>query len=71
MRKTSNYMSENRGQLAVGIDELKEMLSCGRTTAEQIGKDAEAIIKVGRRKLYHTAKIQKYLEKVSGNTEKE
>lgn len=65
MRKTSNFGSENRGQLAVGIDELKELLCCGRATAEMIGRAAGAEIRISsRRKLFNTEKIRDYLDSV-------
>lgn len=70
MRKTSNYGSENRGQLAVGIDELKELLCCGRATAEMIAREAGAEIRINsRRKLFNTEKIRAYLSQISGDPE--
>lgn len=68
MRKTGNLRSTDRGRLAINIRELMEALSCGRATAERIGKDAGAEIRIGRRKLYSTEKIRDYLSQVSGNT---
>lgn len=68
MRKTSNFGSENRGQLAVGIDELKELLCCGRATAEMIAREAGAEIRINsRRKLFNTEKIRNYLNACAEN----
>ena len=41
-----------------------QALCCGRATALRIAKDAGAIVKVGRRTLYHMPRIREYLEQV-------
>lgn len=51
--------------IAVDIDKLSAMLSCGHATARKIGEQAEARILIGRRVLYSVSKVQKYLELMS------
>lgn len=63
MNKTS--LRDTQQLLAVDIDKLSAMLSCGHATARRIGEQAEARINVGRRVLYSVDKIQKYLNTVS------
>ena len=41
------------------------MLGVGRATAEKVGKEAHAVIKVGRRTLYNVARIENYMEGLS------
>lgn len=48
-------------KITVDIIELMTMLSLGKTTAANIGKEAGAVITVGRRKLYNVAKIKAYM----------
>ena len=51
--------------IAVDIDKLSAILSCGHATARKIGEQAEARIYIGRRVLYSVSKIQKYLDAIS------
>lgn len=51
--------------LAVDIDKLSAMLSCGHTTARKIGEQAGARIVIGRRVLYSVDKINEYLKAIS------
>lgn len=51
--------------IAVDIDKLSSILSCGHATARKIGEQAEARIYIGRRVLYSVSKIQKYLDAIS------
>lgn len=53
--------------LAVDIEKLSAMLSCGHATARKIGKEANARIVIGRRVLYSVEKVKKYLELIAGN----
>jgi hypothetical protein len=48
-------------KITIDINELQTMLSVGRNTALQIGKNAGAVIKIGRRTLYRIDKIQEYM----------
>ena len=49
-------------KLLVDINGLQEILSIGKNTAAKIGIEAGAIVKIGRRTLYSTKKIQEYIE---------
>lgn len=60
MNKTISRETDNA--LAVDIDKLSAMLSCGHATARKIGEQAEARIIVGRRVLYSVEKVQKYIQ---------
>lgn len=63
MRCTKERNTEQK--LAVGIDSLSGMLSCGHATARKVGAQAGARIEIGRRVLYSVEKVQKYLDNVS------
>ena len=63
MRKTTDYEAKN--PLAVDIDGLMAMLSCGAVTAKKIADCAEAKIIIGRRVLYNVDKIKKYLDSIA------
>ena len=60
--------TRNRGtsdqQLTVTIEGLMERLACGRKTADTIGKNAQAKIRIGKRVFYSLPKIEKYLEEI-------
>lgn len=60
MNKTMAREADNA--LAVDIDKLSAMLSCGHATARKIGEQAEARIVIGRRVLYSVEKVQKYIQ---------
>jgi len=64
VRQTKDRKSSTR--LAVDIEGLAAMLSCGQMTARKIGEDAGARIIIGRRVLYSVQKIEKYLEAIAG-----
>lgn len=49
-------------KIMVDIKGLQDMLSCGRSSADQIGESAGAVIRIGRRKLYNIQKIESYLD---------
>ena len=46
----------------MGIEELKQYIAVGTSTAIKIGKDAGAAFKLGRRTLYDRVKIDAYME---------
>lgn len=48
--------------IAVDIEKLAGMLSCGLATARKIGEQAGARIEIGRRVLYSVDAVKKYLE---------
>lgn len=52
---------EANRKLAVDIEGLAAMLSCGQATARKIGEDAGARILIGRRVLYSVNKVEQYL----------
>lgn len=51
--------------LAVDIERLAAMLSCGQASARKIGEDAGARIEIGRRVLYVVGKVEKYLNTIA------
>ena len=59
MNKTKIRATEQ--PIAVDIEGLSAMLSCGRATARKIGEQAGAKIVRGRRVLYSIEKVKKYL----------
>lgn len=63
MNKTINRNEPD--VIAVDIEKLSSILSCGHATARKIGEQAEARIYIGRRVLYSVSKIQKYLDAIS------
>lgn len=63
MNKTAQR--ENGHKIAVDIETLSAMLSCGNTTARQIGKEAMAEIRINRRVLYNVKKVQSYIDSIS------
>lgn len=64
MVKTKDRECGNK--ISVDINGLMAMLSVGRKTATQIGDEAAAVVRVGRRKLYNVQKIQQYLDEIAG-----
>ena len=59
MNKTKIRATEQ--PIAVDIEGLSAMLSCGRATARKSGEHAGAKIVIGRRFLYSIEKVKKYL----------
>ena len=59
-----------RDPIAVDITGLQALLSVGKNTALQIGKDAGAVVHVGRKRtLYNVSKIKEYINALSGGEE--
>ena len=56
MNKTKIRATEQ--PIAVDIEGLSAMLSCGRATARKIGEQAGAKIVIGRRVLYSIEKVK-------------
>lgn len=56
---------DTKQRLAVDIESLAAMLSCGTATAKKIAELAEARVYVGRRVLYSVKKVQEYLDVMS------
>lgn len=63
MRRTKERETEQL--LAVDIEKLSSMLSCGQASARKIGEDAGARVEIGRRVLYSVSKVSKYLEDIA------
>lgn len=63
MNKTFNRNDPD--VIAVDIEKLSTILSCGCATARKIGEQAEARIFIGRRVLYSVNKVQKYLDSIA------
>ena len=57
----NDVMFQRGKPIAVDIEGLSAMLSCGRATARKIGEQAGAKIVIGRRVLYSIEKVKKYL----------
>ena len=60
MRKTTERVTNK--PIAVDINGLAAMLSCGEASARKVGEDAEARFNIGRRVLYPVNKVEKYVE---------
>lgn len=70
MRKTNqgneNGLSrEYLRPISVDTNGLQTILSCGRSTAVQIGMNASAKVLIGKRVLWNVEKVQKYLNESS------
>ncbi len=63
MRKTKERETEQL--LAVDIEKLSAMLSCGQASARKIGEEAGARIVIGRRVLYSVSKVSRYLDAIA------
>lgn len=63
MRKTKER--NTRDKVAVDLEALAAMLSCGKDTARKIGEEAEARICIGRRVLYSVPKIEAYIDRIT------
>lgn len=64
MNKTKEREAEQL--LAVNLEKLSAMLSCGHATARKIGEQAGARIVIGRRVLYSVEKVKSYLACLEG-----
>ena len=63
MNKTKVSVSEYL--IAVDVEQLSAMLSCGHATARKIAEQAHAKITIGRRVLYSVEKVQNYLDSLA------
>lgn len=57
-----NYLCD---QLTVDTEGLQKLLGCGKKTAIEIGKLAEAKITMGRRVLWNVSKVSMYLDNIA------
>ncbi len=62
---TRNNSIDIINKLAITTEELQALLSCGRKTAVDIGRDAGACIQYGKRILWNVSLIQIHLNSVS------
>lgn len=54
--------SENPNPITVDIEGLQSLLSLGRGTANKIGEQAGAVIKIGKRKIYNVERVKAYMD---------
>lgn len=52
-------------KITITTDELQALLSCGRSSAVQIGELAEARIQFGKRLLWNVTKVKEYVNLIS------
>ena len=57
-----------RMTIYVSVQTLAGMLDCGRATADKIGKAAGARVQVGKSVRYSVAKVQAYLDGLTGDS---
>lgn len=62
-RKTKVKKIEN--PITVDTEGLKSLLNCGRNSAVEIGKQAGAEIRIGKRLLWNVAKVERYVNAIS------
>ncbi|MCI8593573.1 MAG: hypothetical protein HFI88_14815 [Lachnospiraceae bacterium] len=52
-------------QLTITLEQAKERYNLGTSTINKIAADANAIVYIGRRKIFLMSKIDKYLEELA------
>ena len=62
--KKEAIKNRNVPPIYVGINEIMGMFSIGRSTAEKIGFEINAIVKLGKNKVYNIEKFKAYFEKM-------
>lgn len=63
MNKRTARTTEN--PIAIDINGLSAMLSCGHATARKIADEAGATIKINRRVLFNVEKVRAYINSMS------
>lgn len=63
MRKRT-YFYDELPKITVSAPELAEMLSVGRATADRIGTDAGAVVRIGRLKRFNVDKVKRYINQL-------
>ena len=48
-------------KLLLDLNDLKEILSCGRQAAIRIGTEAGAVVYIGSKRVYRRDKIEEYI----------
>lgn len=67
MRATKRFENgDSQNKIAVTTEELQALLSCGRSSAVQIGEAAEARIQIGKRVFWNVQKVREYINLISG-----
>ncbi len=64
MRKTRESRTTPE-TICIDTANLQELLQVGRATAVEIGTQANAKIKIGRRTLWNAAKVRQYINSIS------
>ncbi len=64
MRKTEESKINFNSRLLISTSDLRELLSCGRSTAMKIGIEAGARVQIGKRVLWNVNKVQRYLNEL-------
>lgn len=67
MRKTSYENTKLTGGICMDLSTLQQSLSCGRSSAERIAKEAGAVVRIGGRRLFLSDKIRAYLNACAEN----
>ena len=65
MNATKKYKANACDKLTVNTEDLQALLGCGKKTAIEIGRLAEAKISMGRRVLWNVSKVSKYLDSIA------
>lgn len=66
MRATKKFENVDvTTKIAINIEELQSLLSCGRQAAVDIGNRAEARIQIGKRVFWNIRKIKEYRTLIS------
>lgn len=65
MNKTKKNENIKTEKILVDMEELKDMLTCGRETAIKIGEKSQSKVMIGRRVLWNVQKIKEYLYNIA------
>ena len=69
MNSTKKSKGDYETKLTVDTVELQSLLGCGRHTAREVGLQAGACIRLGKRVLWNLQRIQEYLDTISEGRE--
>lgn len=62
MNRTTENEIPLKQRITVDTPGLMALCSCGKQTALEIGKNAGAMVKIGKRTLWRVERVTKYLE---------
>lgn len=65
MRRTGESKIDVHSRILISTNDLRELLSCGMSTATKIGIEAEARVQIGKRVLWNVDKVQRYLNEMN------